>query len=56
MWLVVSVPVRQGIVTGVCKQKMQRRRFDVAVAKEDVGFILVADMSALGAAHKISYS
>ena len=36
------LPARQGRVAGVCKQKWQRRRFDVAVAKDHVGFASVA--------------
>ena len=38
----VAIPTTQGIVAGVCKQKWQRRRFDVAVAKDHVGFASVA--------------
>jgi hypothetical protein len=37
----VAVPARQGRVAGVFKQKFQRRRFDVAVAKDHVGFALL---------------
>ena len=33
-----GLPARQGRVAGVFKQKFQRRRFDVAVAKDHVGF------------------
>ena len=40
---VVAVPATQRCVAGVLKQKLQRRRFDVAVAKDRVGFALVAD-------------
>src|ERR1039458_3621231 len=36
----VAVPARQGCVAGVFKQKWQRRRFDVAGAKDHVGFAL----------------
>src|SRR5476651_939865 len=32
------VPARRGRVAGVFKQQLQRRRFDVAVAKDRVGF------------------
>ena len=32
----VAVPAHQGRVAGVFKQKLQRRRFDVAVAKDHV--------------------
>ena len=32
------LPARQGRVAGVFKQKFQRRRFDMAVAKDHVGF------------------
>ena len=37
----VAVPAHQGRVAGVFKQEFQRRRFDVAVAKDHVGFALV---------------
>jgi len=40
--LVVAVPTGQGGVAGVGKKKLQRRRFNVAVAKDHVGFALVA--------------
>jgi hypothetical protein len=36
--LVVAVPAGQGGGAGVGKKKWQRRRFDVAVAKDHVGF------------------
>jgi hypothetical protein len=36
--LVVAVPAAQGGVAGVGKEKLQRRRFNVAVAKCHVGF------------------
>jgi hypothetical protein len=36
--LVVAVPSTQGGVAGVGKKKLQRRRFNVAVAKDHVGF------------------
>jgi hypothetical protein len=36
--LVVAVPAAQGGVAGVCEKKWQRRRFDVAVVKDHVGF------------------
>jgi hypothetical protein len=36
----VAVPAGQGVVAGVFKKKLQRRRFDVAVAKYHVGFAL----------------
>jgi hypothetical protein len=36
--LAVAVPAGQGGVAGVGKKKGQRRRFDVAVAKDHVGF------------------
>ena len=39
---VVAIPERLGRVAGVFKQKFQRRRFGVAVAKDRVGFALVA--------------
>jgi len=38
----VAIPAHQGGVAGVFKKKLQRRRFDVAVAKDHVGFALVA--------------
>jgi hypothetical protein len=38
MGLVVAVPVAQGGVAGVGEKKWQRRRFNVAVAKDYVGF------------------
>ena len=41
----VSIPSHQGFVAGVFKQKFQCRRFDVAVAKDHVGFALVAGVS-----------
>ena len=34
----VAIPAHQGRVAGIFKQKSQRRRFDVAVAKDHVGF------------------
>lgn len=34
----VAIPAHQGGVAGVFKKKLQRRRFDVAVAKDHVGF------------------
>ena len=36
--LVVPVPAAQGGVAGVGEKKWQRRRFNVAVAKDHVGF------------------
>src|SRR5271170_7612479 len=42
--LVVAVPAGQGGVAGVFKKKLQRRRFDVAVAKYHVGFALMTLM------------
>jgi phosphoglycolate phosphatase len=38
---VVTVPRAQGFITGVFKKKLQRRRFNVAVAKQHLGFILM---------------
>ena len=38
----VAIPTHQRRVAGVFKEKFQRRRFDVAVAKDHVGFALVA--------------
>jgi hypothetical protein len=38
---VVAIPANQGRVVGVFKQKLQRRRFDVTVAKDRVGFVKV---------------
>jgi len=40
--LVVTVPAAQGGVAGVGEKKWQRRRFNVAIAKDDVGFALVS--------------
>ena len=37
----ISIPAAQSIVTGVFKKKLQRRRFDVAIAKHDIGFTLM---------------
>jgi hypothetical protein len=39
--LVVAVSTAQGGVAGVGKKKLQRWRFNVAVAKYHVGFVLV---------------
>jgi len=39
--LVVAVPAGQSGVAGVGKKKWQRWRFDVAVAKDHVGFALM---------------
>jgi hypothetical protein len=36
--LMVAVPTAQGGVAGVGEKKLQRRRFNVAVAKDHVGF------------------
>jgi len=36
----IAVPARQSRVAAVFKQEAQRRRFDVAVAKDHVGFAL----------------
>src|ERR1039458_2448027 len=36
-WM-VAVPAAQGVVAGVREKKFQRRRFNVAVAKDHVGF------------------
>jgi len=41
MRLVVAVPAGQGGVASVGKKKLQRRRFDVAVAKDHVGYALM---------------
>ena len=38
----VAVPADQGDIAGVFKKKLQRRRFDVAVAKHHVGAALMA--------------
>ena len=37
----VAVPAAQGVVAGVGEKKLQRRRFNVAVAKDHVGFALM---------------
>jgi hypothetical protein len=39
MGLVVAVPTTQGGVAGVGKKKLQRRRFNVTVAKHHIGFV-----------------
>ena len=36
-----GLPARQGRVAGVGEEKWPRRRFDVAVAKDHVGYALV---------------
>ena len=41
MGLVVAVPAAEGGVTGVREKKLQRQRFNVAVAKNHVGFALM---------------
>ena len=41
--LVVAVPAAQGGIAGVGKQKLQRWRFNVAVAKHHVEFALMPD-------------
>ena len=41
--LVVAVPAAQGGIAGVGKQKLQRWRFNVAVAKNHVEFPLMPD-------------
>jgi len=41
MWLVIAVPVAQGLVAGIGKKKFQRRRFNMAVAKHHVEFALM---------------
>ena len=48
---VVAVPAAQGFVAGVCKKKFQRRRFDVAVAKDHVGLALMAGQHISGLFH-----
>src|SRR5882724_4761672 len=45
---VVAVPAGQGGVAGVFKKKLQRRRFDVVVAKYHVGFALMTRVTSLG--------
>jgi hypothetical protein len=52
MRLMVAVPAGQSGVAGVFKKKLQRRRFDVAVAKDHVGFALMARMTSFGAAKR----
>ena len=44
----VAVPADQGIVAGVCKKKLQCRRFDVAVAKHHVGVALMTFIGCSG--------
>jgi hypothetical protein len=41
MWQMVAVPTAQGVIAGIFKKKLQRRRFDMAVAKYHVGFALM---------------
>ena len=50
----VAVPTAQGVITGVFKQKLQRRRFNVTIAKHHVGFTLMTRISPFGAAKIIS--
>ncbi len=47
--LVIAVPAAQSFVAVVLKEKLQRRRFDVAVAKDHVGFALVTGVTPFGA-------
>jgi hypothetical protein len=49
MRLVVAVPLAQGGVAGVFKKKLQPWRFDVAVAKNHVGFALMTGITIFGA-------
>ena len=49
---VVAVPAGQGGVAGVGKKKWQRRRFDVAVAKDHVGFALMKRVTFFDAAKR----
>ena len=37
----IAIPTAQRFIAGVFKKKLQRRRFDVAVAKYHVGFALM---------------
>ena len=46
----VAVPAAQGGGAGVGKKKLQRRRFNVAVAKDHVGFALMTGVASFGAA------
>jgi len=39
MGLVVTVPAAQGGIAGVGEKELQRRRFNVAVAKDHVGLV-----------------
>ena len=45
----VAIPAAQGGVAGVGKKKLQRRRFDVTVAKHQVGFALMTGVTSFGA-------
>jgi hypothetical protein len=38
----IAVPAGQSGVAGIFKQKLQHRRFNMAIAKDDVGATLVA--------------
>ena len=45
--LMVAIPADQGGVAGVGKKKLQRRRFDMAVAKDHIGSALMTGIALL---------
>jgi hypothetical protein len=50
------VPTHQGRVAVIFKQKFQRRRFDVAIAKDHVGVALVAKLFAAAKCKQAGYA
>ena len=48
MGQMVAIPAAQGRVAGIFKERFQRRRFDVAVAKDHVGFALMTGIGSGG--------
>jgi hypothetical protein len=42
MWKMIAIPANQSRIAGVFKKPFQLRRFNVAVAKDNVPFSLVA--------------
>jgi hypothetical protein len=46
MRLVIPIPAEQCRVARIIKQDFPRRRFDVAIAKQDVGSVLMAQEAA----------
>ena len=53
MRLVVAIPAGQGGVIGVGEKELQRRRFNVAIAKNHIGTALMTGISPFCAAPKI---